>query len=103
LLVAIPPDSSRAPRLLCCPGRGADALATPKRGVPESRTIGDVTLIPPDESTLEVTRRAMDGEYVFVVWKGESAKHQMPIGTDTFVVRDDKIVFQTWLAHVVDK
>jgi hypothetical protein len=54
-------------------------------------------------SKLEVTWFAVDGEYVFVVWKGDSTKHHLPIGTDTFVVRDDKIVFQTFVAHVIDK
>jgi hypothetical protein len=33
-----------------------------------------------------------DGELVFVVWTGESEKHVFAIGTDTFVVRDDKII-----------
>jgi ketosteroid isomerase-like protein len=60
-------------------------------------------LIPPGLSKLEATWTAIEGEYVFVVWKGESERHRFPIGTDTFVVRDDKIVFQTFVAHTVDK
>jgi hypothetical protein len=60
-------------------------------------------LIPPGSSKLEATWSAMEGEYVFVVWNGESERHRFPIGTDTFVVRDDKIVFQTFVPHTVDK
>jgi ketosteroid isomerase-like protein len=60
-------------------------------------------VIPPGSSKLEVTWSAMDGEYVFVVWKGEAEKHSFPIGTDTFVVRDDKIVFQTYVPYAVDR
>ena len=76
------------------------------RGISEIRDLFTdlfTELIPPASTTLELTWHAMDGECVFVVWKGESAKHRFPIGTDTFVVRDDKIVFQTFVAHVVDK
>ena len=60
-------------------------------------------VIPPGLSKLEATWSAMEGEYVFVVWKGESERHRFPIGTDTFVVRDDKIVFQTFVPHTEDK
>jgi hypothetical protein len=60
-------------------------------------------LIPPGSTTLAPTWSAMDGEHFFVVWKGESEKHLFPIGTDTFVVRDDKIIFQTFVPHVVEK
>jgi ketosteroid isomerase-like protein len=76
------------------------------RGLSEIRDLFTdlfTNLIPPGSSRLEVTWSAMDGEYVFVVWKGESEKHLFPIGTDTFVVRDDKIVFQTFVPHAVDK
>jgi hypothetical protein len=81
------------------PGRTA-------RGLSEIRDVFTdlfTNLIPPGSSTLEATWRATDGEYIFVVWKGKSEKHVFPIGTDTFVVRDDKIVFQTFVPHAVDK
>jgi Fe-S cluster assembly scaffold protein SufB len=76
------------------------------RGLAEIRDLfADLftNLIPPGLSKLEATWSAMEGEYVFVVWKGESERHSFPVGTDTFVVRDDKIVFQTFVPHTVDK
>jgi hypothetical protein len=85
--------------VIMCPGRTA-------RGHAEIRDLfADLftSLIPPGVSKLEATWSAMEGDYVFVVWKGESERHRFPIGTDTFVVRDDKIVFQTFVPHTVDK
>ena len=81
------------------PGRTARGLAEIRELFTELFT----DLIPPGSTTLAPTWRATDGEYFFVVWKGESDKHLFPIGTDTFVVRDDKIIFQTFVPHVVDK
>ncbi len=60
-------------------------------------------LIPPASTKLVGTWRATHGEYVFVVWEGESATRRFPIGTDTFVVRGEKIVFQTFVAHSEEK
>jgi ketosteroid isomerase-like protein len=60
-------------------------------------------LIPPGRSKLELLWSGWEGEYVFTVGKGESETQVFPIGTDTFVVRDDKIVFQTFVPHTVDK
>ncbi len=37
----------------------------------------------------------VDGEIAFVTWKAEG----IPLGTDTFVVRDGKIVAQTVVLH----
>jgi hypothetical protein len=85
--------------VIMSPGRTA-------RGLSEIRDVfADLfaNLIPPESVKLEPTWRAIDGHYVFVVWKGESDKHILPIGTDTFVVRDDKIVFQTFVPYVVHK
>jgi ketosteroid isomerase-like protein len=85
--------------VIMSPGRTA-------RGLAEIRDLFTdlfTNLIPPGSSKLEATWSAMDGDYVFVVWKGESEGHTFPIGTDTFVVRDDKIVFQTFVAHAVDQ
>src|SRR4051812_38428276 len=73
--------------VIMSPGRTA-------RGLSEIRDVfTDLfrNLIPPGSSKLEVTWSAMDGDYVFVVWKGQSEGQSFPIGTDTFVVRDDKI------------
>jgi hypothetical protein len=81
------------------PGRTARGLAEIRDLVVELFT----NLVPPGFSKLEATWSAMEGKYVFVVSKGESERHRFPIGTDTLVVRDDKIVFQTFVPHPVDK
>ena len=43
----------------------------------------------------EHTVEHVDGDYAFITWKMDG----IPFGTDTFVVRDDKIVLQTAAFH----
>ena len=76
------------------------------RGLAEIRDLFTdlfTNLIPPGSSKLELLWSGWEGEYVFTVWKGENETQTFPIGTDTFVVRDDKIVFQTYVPHTVNK
>ena len=38
-----------------------------------------------------------------LVWSAASPTVSVPLGTDTFVVRDGKIVFQTFAGQIVPK
>ena len=49
----------------------------------------------------EVTTQIVEGETAFIVWTGESQDNVYELGTDTFVVRDGKIVAQSFAAKVV--
>ena len=83
-------------------------LATPDatvRGLSELRdffaaVVADV--LPPG-SVISESVRVVDGEFGFVVWNGESEKFRFPFATDTFVVRDGRIVFQSYAGQVEAK
>jgi ketosteroid isomerase-like protein len=57
----------------------------------------------PPGSTMEVSKQIVEGEIAYIVWSGESEKLKIPFATDTFVVRDGKIVAQTFTAQMEDK
>ncbi len=45
-----------------------------------------------------MVRQDVEGEIAFIVWSSEPA---FPLGTDTFIIRDGRIVAQTFAAHMV--
>jgi ketosteroid isomerase-like protein len=57
----------------------------------------------PPGSTLDVSKQIVEGEIAYIVWSGESEKLKIPFATDTFVVRDGKIVAQTFAAQMETK
>lgn len=57
----------------------------------------------PPGSTLEISKQIVEGEIAYIVWSGESEKVKIPFATDTFVVRDGKIVAQTFSAQMEKK
>ena len=48
-------------------------------------------------------KQIVDGETAFIVWSAETADNVYELGTDTFVVRNGKIVTQTLAVKVVSK
>jgi hypothetical protein len=46
--------------------------------------------------SFEMLRQDVDGEVAYIVWKAETAANRFELGTDTFVVRNGKIVIQTF-------
>ena len=62
-----------------------------------------VTELLPPGSELEVTAQVVDGDHAYIVWRGESVKYRLPFGTDTFVVRGGKIVFQSFAGQIEPK
>jgi ketosteroid isomerase-like protein len=68
---------------------------TTVRGLDDLRNFftGFLTLLTPEfMADFEMSRQEVDGEIAYTVWNSGSAA---PLGTDTFVVRDGKIVVQT--------
>jgi len=47
-------------------------------------------------ANFEMVRQDVEGEIAYIVWQSGSA---VPLGTDTFIVRNGKIVVQTFAAH----
>ena len=64
---------------------------------------GAVSELLPPGSQLELTAQIVDGDHAYIVWHGESEKYRLPFGTDTFVVRGGKIVFQSFAGQVEPK
>jgi len=48
-------------------------------------------------------RQTVRGELAFIAWHAETADRVIELGTDTFIVRDGKIVAQTFAAKTTAK
>jgi hypothetical protein len=46
---------------------------------------------------------SVDGDHAYILWTAETADNVYEIGTDTFVVRDGKIVAQSFAAKITPK
>jgi hypothetical protein len=57
----------------------------------------------PAGSTLEISTQIVEGEIAYIVWSGESETLRIPFATDTFVIRDKKIVAQTFTPQMEKK
>ena len=72
----------------------------PVHGLDEIRTFIEafVNNMPPGMmEAFEMIRQDVEGEIAYIVWKAEPF---VPLGTDTFIVRDGKIVVQTFAAYM---
>jgi hypothetical protein len=57
----------------------------------------------PPGSPIEMSEQIVEDDIAYIVWSAESKKLKIPFGTDTFVMRDGKIVAQTFAAQVEKK
>jgi hypothetical protein len=48
-------------------------------------------------------QRWIDGDYAYIVWTAETADNSYEFATDTFVVRNEKIVAQSFAAKIKPK
>lgn len=72
----------------------------PVRGLQELRSEFEAFLgsLPPGMvEALEIVKKDAEGEVAYILWKAEPFA---PLGTDTFIVRDGKIVVQTFAAYM---
>ena len=46
---------------------------------------------------------SVDGEHAYILWTAETADNVYEMGTDTFVVRDGKIVAQSFAGKITPK
>ena len=53
--------------------------------------------------SFEMLRQDIDGDTAYIVWKAETADNRYELGTDTFVVKDGKIVTTTFAGKVSPK
>jgi hypothetical protein len=54
-------------------------------------------------ASLERLRQEVDGDTAYLVWRAETADNRYELGTDTFIVREGKIVTQTFAAKISPK
>ena len=54
-------------------------------------------------SSFELNHQSLKGEYAYILWTAETADNRYDLATDTFVVRDGKIVAQSFAAKILPK
>jgi len=50
--------------------------------------------------SFDMTRQDVDGDTAYIVWKAETADNRYELGTDTFVIKEGKIVMQTFAGRI---
>ncbi|HEX6850948.1 MAG TPA: nuclear transport factor 2 family protein [Candidatus Polarisedimenticolaceae bacterium] len=54
-------------------------------------------------SSFRLTRQSFEGDYAYIVWTGETADNVYELASDMFVVRNDRIVAQSFAGKVTPK
>lgn len=54
-------------------------------------------------SSPTIQHRSIEGDYGYILWTAETADNSYQFATDTFVVRDGKIVAQSFAAKITPK
>ncbi|HEY1477998.1 MAG TPA: nuclear transport factor 2 family protein [Chthoniobacterales bacterium] len=54
-------------------------------------------------ATFSMKQQFVEGDYAYILWTAETADNVYEVGTDTFVVRDGKIVAQSFTGKVIPK
>lgn len=57
----------------------------------------------PKGSTITMKLALARGTVAYILWSAESPSFSIPVGSDTFVMRDGKIIAQTFAAHIQPK
>jgi ketosteroid isomerase-like protein len=51
----------------------------------------------------QMLRQEVDGDTAYIVWKADTATGRIELATDTFIVKDGRIVTQTFAAKISPK
>jgi ketosteroid isomerase-like protein len=54
-------------------------------------------------TTFSMKQQFVEGDYAYILWTAETSDNVYEVGTDTFVVRDDKIVAQSFTGKITPK
>lgn len=76
------------------------------KGRPQIRSLFEqifANMFPPGSASLTLAKQVVEGEIPYILWSGSSAHYNAPFCTDTFVMRDGKIVAQTFAAQLQAK
>jgi len=55
------------------------------------------------DSAFSMKQQFVEGDYAYILWTAETADNVYELGTDTFVVRDGKIVVQSFAGKITPK
>lgn len=76
----------------------------PVKGLSAIRSfLEEIFKIVPKGSTLELKQEIIRDNMAYIVWSGESVFVSIPLGTDTFMIEGDKILYQTLAAQIIPK
>jgi ketosteroid isomerase-like protein len=54
-------------------------------------------------SAFSMKQQSVEGDYAYILWTAETADNVYEVGTDMFVVRDGKIVAQSFAGKITPK
>jgi len=54
-------------------------------------------------AVFKMNRQFVKGDYAYILWTAETADNVYELGTDTFVVRNGKIVAQSFTSKIAPK
>jgi ketosteroid isomerase-like protein len=54
-------------------------------------------------AAFKMKQQFVDGDYAYILWTAETADNVYEVGTDTFVVRNGKIVAQSFAGKITPK
>jgi len=60
-------------------------------------------IMPPRATEFEMKQMTIEDDIIYIAWKSSSKFVDIPLGTDTFIVRNGKIVAQTFTAQIDPK
>jgi hypothetical protein len=63
----------------------------------------EIFKITPKGSALEMKQMIIRDNIAYIVWTAESSFVSIPLGTDTFIMENDKILYQIVAAHIIPK
>ena len=61
------------------------------------------TIFPKGASRLELKQQIIKDEKAYLVWTADTPMSSVPLGTDSFLIRDGKIIWQSFALHMVPK
>ena len=77
----------------------------PLRGVEEIRPFFQSLIAEFEQpaSSFRLTRQSIEGDHAYILWSAETADNVYELGADMFVVRDGKIVAQSFAGKILPK
>ena len=72
-----------------------------RRGLAEIRKgfEGAFAAFPKDSTTMTISKSIVAADVAYVIWQAKTPKFELPLATDTFIIRDGKIIRQTYASY----